>query len=217
MHHGPSACSFLSGLTSYSGTTFKVNIKYWHDLFLGSNTGTTFIKGSDTGTTSAFLLRWHFLFFPPPLGCHLVLSKITLGIPFLLRQAATARPEGPAPTMTGPSTLTTSSSTSSLYLLKGSWEVLYSVSPQPSIDGWTGTRDGGEERSSLCFSFSLFLRRLQLCFFASLEKRKKEKRERGKEVLSLEKGFRGCLILGRLVTQLRKTTFLSLLTWILNT
>ena len=27
------------------------------------------------------------------------LSKITLGIPFLLRQAATARPEGPAPTM----------------------------------------------------------------------------------------------------------------------
>ena len=45
--------NFFLGLTSYSGTTFKVNIKYWHDLFLGSNTGTTFIKGSDTGTTSA--------------------------------------------------------------------------------------------------------------------------------------------------------------------
>ena len=72
--------------------------------------------------------------------------------------------------------------------------------------------EGRRDPPSVSFSFSLFLRRLQLCFSASLEKRKKEKRERGKEVLSLEKGFRGCLILGRLVTQLRKTAFPSLLT-----
>ena len=64
-------CSIIRGLTSYSGTTFRVNIKYWHDLFPGSNTGTTFCDGSDTGTTSAFPLRWHFLFFRPPPGCHL--------------------------------------------------------------------------------------------------------------------------------------------------
>ena len=62
------------GLTSYSGTTFRVIIRYWHDLFSRSNSGTTFFDGSDTGTTSAFPLRWHFLFFPPPPGCHLSLS-----------------------------------------------------------------------------------------------------------------------------------------------
>ena len=65
-------------LARYSGTTFRVIIKYWHDLFLGSNTGTTFFDGSDTGTTSAFSLRWHFLFFPPPPGCHLVLFILSL-------------------------------------------------------------------------------------------------------------------------------------------
>ena len=64
---------FFLGLTSYSGTTFRVIIRYWHDLFPLSNTGTTFFGGSDTGTTSAFSLRWHFLFFPPPPGCHMFL------------------------------------------------------------------------------------------------------------------------------------------------
>ena len=71
---------FLLGLTSYSGTTFRVIIKYWHDLFLGSNTGMTFFDGSDTGTTLAFPLRWHFLFFPPPPGCHLVLLILSLSL-----------------------------------------------------------------------------------------------------------------------------------------
>ena len=68
------------GLTSYSGTTFRVIIKYWHDLFPRSNTGTTFFGGSDTGTTSAFPLRWHFLFFPPPPGCHMVLLILSLSL-----------------------------------------------------------------------------------------------------------------------------------------
>ena len=54
------------GLTSYSGTTFRVIIRYWHDLFPLSNTGTTFFGGSDTGTTSAFSLRWHFFILPSP-------------------------------------------------------------------------------------------------------------------------------------------------------
>lgn len=34
------------------------------------------------------------------------LSRITLGTPFSLRQAAVASPEGPAPTITGPGTKT---------------------------------------------------------------------------------------------------------------
>ena len=64
---------YKKGLTSYSGTTFRVIIRYWHDLFSRSNSGTTFFDGSDTGTTSAFPMRWHFLFFPPPPGCHMFL------------------------------------------------------------------------------------------------------------------------------------------------
>ena len=75
------------GLTSYSGTTFRVIIRYWHDLFSRSNSGTTFFDGSDTGTTSAFPLRWHFLFFPPPPGCHLSLSLHSLSLHSLSRHS----------------------------------------------------------------------------------------------------------------------------------
>ena len=71
---------YSKGLTSYSGTTFRVIIRYWHDLFSLSNTGTTFFGRSDTGTTSAFPLRWHFLFFPPPPGCHVVLLILSLSL-----------------------------------------------------------------------------------------------------------------------------------------
>ena len=70
----------IIGLTSYSGTTFRVIIRYWHDLFSRSNSGTTFFDGSDTGTPSAFPLRWHFLFFPLPPGCHLVLLILSLSL-----------------------------------------------------------------------------------------------------------------------------------------
>ena len=52
--------TIMKGLTSYSGTTF--------------------FDGSDTGTTSAFSLRCHFLFFPPPPGCHLVLLILSLSL-----------------------------------------------------------------------------------------------------------------------------------------
>ena len=52
--------TIMKGLTSYSGTTF--------------------FDGSDTGTTSAFSLRCHFLLIPPPPGCHLVLLILSLSL-----------------------------------------------------------------------------------------------------------------------------------------
>ena len=72
---------------------------YCHDIFQLSHTGTTFFGGSHTGTTSAFSLRCHFLFFPPPGGSHMFfLFSLSLFIIFLSLLVMVMLTTGIAPT-----------------------------------------------------------------------------------------------------------------------
>ena len=48
---------YSKGWTSYSGTTYRVIIRYWHDIFSLSNTGMTFFGRSDSGIFYFFLFH----------------------------------------------------------------------------------------------------------------------------------------------------------------